>query len=183
MLLLLFHKPGGLRVAFMDEARVGLVGQQGRRLSLRGVKPLSKRQCEYKWKYLWAAVCPGSGSSVLMETDGVCTDTFNLFLKEVSKEWAGSRVLLVLDGAGYHRAKAVELPANVRLLFLPPYSPELNPVERLWQEMRTVLKGVVFNSLDQAVAAAEAKLKEYTGDKMIQLCEGYNFLGPLAFTG
>jgi transposase len=102
----------------------------------RGRSPCD-RPTEYEWAYLWAAVEPATGASVAMITPTVNTELMNLFLQGLSGTLgADEHAVLVLDNAGWHVAKALTIPANVTLLFLPPYSPELNPVERLWAWLR-----------------------------------------------
>ena len=95
------------------------------------------KQSEYEWVYLWAAVEPASGESVAMITPTVNTELMSTFLQGLSDTLdADEHAVLVLDNAGWHVSKALQIPANVTLLFLPPYSPELNPVERLWAWLR-----------------------------------------------
>lgn len=96
------------------------------------------RQTEYEWVYLWAAVEPATGASVAMITPTVDTGLMSRFLAGLSGTLApDEHAVLVLDNAGWHTADALEVPANVTLLHLPPYSPELNPVERLWAWLRS----------------------------------------------
>jgi len=121
-----------------DEARVGQQGTLTRVWARTGSRPTAIRQTEYEWVYLWAAVEPASGASVAMITPTVNTDLMNTFLKGLSETLASDEhAVLVLDNAGWHVAKALVIPANLTLLFLPPYSPELNPVERLWAWLRS----------------------------------------------
>ena len=95
------------------------------------------RQTEYEWVYLWAAVEPSTGASVAMITPTVDTALMQQFLAGLAGTLApDEHAVLVLDQAGWHVAKALRIPANVTLLFLPPYSPELNPAERLWAWLR-----------------------------------------------
>lgn len=174
MLCALLHAGGGpVRIVYADEARVGLVGCSGRRLSSRGVRPVSPAQREYKWTFLWQALCPADGAAVLMKSTHLCTLTFNYFLTAVSEKWPDCIVVLVLDGAAYHFSGGVEVPANVRLVKLPPYSPELNPVERMWLEMRRALKGTVFSTLEEAENAAIGKLDGMTEDEVKSLAAGW----------
>ena len=82
--------------------------------------------------YLFAAVNPVTGQSAALLSPTVNTDYMNAHLRIVSEQAGpGVQVLLVLDQAGWHVAKALEIPENITLLHLPPYSPELNPVERV----------------------------------------------------
>lgn len=96
------------------------------------------RQTEYEWVYLWAAVEPATGESVAMITPTVDTALMNQFLAGLSATLApDEHAILALDNAGWHVAKSLTVPANITLLPLPPYSPELNPVERLWAWLRS----------------------------------------------
>ena len=121
-----------------DEARVGQQGTLTRVWAPTGSRPTAVRQTEYEWVYLWAAVEPASGASVAMITPTVNAGLMNTFLEGLSGTLApGEHGVLVLDNAGWHVANAVRVPDNLTLLFLPAYSPELNPVERLWAYLRS----------------------------------------------
>ena len=127
-----------LRWFVQDEARIGQQGTLTRVWARTGSRPTAVRQTEYEWVYLWAAVEPASGASVAMITPTVNTALMNTFLAGLSGALApDEHAVLVLDNAGWHVAKALTVPANVTLLFLPAYSPELNPAERLWSWLRS----------------------------------------------
>jgi transposase len=81
-------------------------------------------------------VSPHDGTLDSLLLPAVHAEAMSLFLAEVSQRHPGEFILMVLDGAGWHRAKRLQVPANMRLLFLPPWSPQLNPVEHLWDEVR-----------------------------------------------
>lgn len=103
-----------------------------------GSRPMAVRQTEYEWVYLWAAVEPATGVSVAMITPTVDTGLMNTFLAGLSGILApDEHAILALDNAGWHVAKALVVPPNITLQFLPPYSPELNPTERLWNFLRS----------------------------------------------
>ncbi len=99
--------------------------------------------------YAFVAVSPNDGvmdSLILPEVSAI---TMSLFLAEVSQRHPDDAVIMCLDGAGWHRAGELKIPANMRLLLLPPYSPELNPVEDIWDELREKwFENRVFQSLD-----------------------------------
>ena len=121
-----------------DEARIGQQGTLTRVWARTGSRPTAVRQTEYEWVYLWAAVEPATGESVAMITPTVNTELMNQFLAGLSGTLAADEhAVLVLDNAGWHVANALHLPDNITLLLLPPYSPELNPAERLWQWLRS----------------------------------------------
>lgn len=121
-----------------DEARVGQQGTLTRVWARTGSRPTAVRQTEYEWVYLWAAVEPATGAAVAMITPTVNTALMNTFLAGLSGTLApGEHAVLVLDNAGWHVAKALAVPDNITLMFLPPYAPELNPAERLWAWLRS----------------------------------------------
>lgn len=103
----------------------------------RGSSPRAVRQTEYKWGYVFGAVNPLTGQSSALIAPTVNTKLMNVHLRMIAQE-AGQEVhvVLVLDGAGWHKAKELCVPASMALLLLPPYSPELMPMERVWQWMR-----------------------------------------------
>ena len=121
----------------MDEARVGQKGRLCRRWWVRGQRPPGRRDKRFEWAYLFAAVEPGTGADVALVLPEATTTTMNLFLAEFAASLpADVHAVLVLDGAGWHGARALAVPPNVTLVPLPPYSPELNPVERVWLYLR-----------------------------------------------
>jgi transposase len=121
-----------------DEARIGQQGTLTRVWARTGSRPTAVRQTEYEWVYLWAAVEPATGASVAMITPTVNTELMNTFLAGLSAALApDEHAVLVLDNAGWHVAKALRVPENITPLPLPPYAPELNPVERLWAWLRS----------------------------------------------
>ena len=121
-----------------DEARLGQQGTLTRVWARTGSRPSIVKQTEYDWVYLWAAVEPATGASVAMITPTVNTELMNQFLEGLSGTLAqDEHAILTLDNAGWHVARALKIPTNVSLLFLPAYSPELNPVERLWAWLRS----------------------------------------------
>ena len=127
-----------VEVWFQDEARIG---QQGTITSVwadKGTRPISVKQTEYEWLYLFGAVNPVNGNSAALIAPMVNTDYMNHHLRFISEQ-AGQKthVVLVLDQAGWHTAKNLIVPENVTLLYLPAYSPELNPVERLWAYLKS----------------------------------------------
>ena len=122
---------------FQDEARVGQQGTLTRVWAQRGSCPHAVRQTEYKWGYVFGAVNPLTGQSSALIAPTVNTDLMSTHLRMIAQE-AGDdvHVVLVLDGAGWHKANDLVVPDSMTPLFLPPYSPELMPMERVWQWMR-----------------------------------------------
>jgi hypothetical protein len=121
----------------MDEARVGQKGRLTHVWYQKGVRPRGPRQQGFASAYLFGAVCPERGEGVALVLPEVSTAAMNTFLAELSRSLPpGTRAGLVLDGAGWHVSEGLTVPANLTPIPLPPYSPELNPVERVWEYLR-----------------------------------------------
>ncbi len=99
--------------------------------------------------YVNAAVIPSSGHLYQEQHERMNTESFQGFLDRLSCAWADMDVVLVLDRAGWHRAKRLVWPDNIQPFFLPPYSPELNPSERLWLRSKAeVIKNKIFDEIN-----------------------------------
>ena len=103
----------------------------------RGTRPRAPRDQRYEWAYIFGAVCPGRSVTAAIIMPSANADVMSLHLAEISKNVAeGAHAALVIDGAGYHIAAKLVIPRNITLIKLPPYSPELNPVENIWAYLR-----------------------------------------------
>jgi len=123
---------------WQDEARVGQQGSLTRIWAQRGSRPPALRDQRYEWAYLFGAVCPARGVGAGLVLPHANVHAMNRHLQEVSR-WVtpGAFAVLTLDGAGWHRNGGhLVVPDNIGLLKLPPYSPELNPVENIWEYLR-----------------------------------------------
>lgn len=126
-----------LEVWFQDEARVGQQGTLTRIWARRGSRPRAPRDTRYKWSYIFGAACPARGTAAGLILPYVNAEAMGLHLEEIAKAVApGAHALLIVDGAGWHCAKALDVPDNITLLKLPPYAPELNPMENVWAYLR-----------------------------------------------
>jgi transposase len=124
-------------VWFEDEARFGQKGSLTTVWAERGTRPAAPKQTAYANLQVLTAVCPATGRAEGLVAPKLNTPVVQTFLDQLSATIpAGTHVVLVWDGAGYHVAQALRVPANMTVVGLPPYSPELNPVERLWLYLR-----------------------------------------------
>jgi transposase len=121
---------------FQDEARFGRISDCRRCWCRRPVRPLVRKMLSRQYTYVFGAVSPVDGQFDALLLPQVTTQCMQLFLDEVASRHPDDNIVMVLDGAGCHVATDLCEPANLRLLHLPPYSPELNPVEHLWDELR-----------------------------------------------
>lgn len=124
-------------VWFQDEARVGQQGTLTRIWARKGTRPRGPRDRRYKWVYIFGAVCLARSTTTALVLPQANASMLSLHLAEIGKQVApGAHAVLVLDGAGYHVAAGLVVPDNISLLILPPYAPELNPIENVWQYLR-----------------------------------------------
>lgn len=133
----------------MDESRFGLLTVQRRCLTARGIKPLVPYQHHFKNFYLFGAYSPVDGDHFTLEFPYCNSVCFEQYLKEFSAYRPQEFKIVLLDNGAFHKAKTLVIPSNVALLFLPPYSPELNPAERIWRSIKDKLANLVFDGLDR----------------------------------
>ena len=134
---------------FQDEARFGRISDIRYCWCRRPARPLVSAMVTQQYTYAYGAVSPQDGCFDSLVLPHVNSDCMQIFLDEIASRYPKDNVVMVLDGAGWHRSKNFGLPDNLRLLFLPPYSPELNPQEHLWDELREKhFHNHLFDSLD-----------------------------------
>lgn len=145
-----------IEVWFQDEARVGQKGGHAYIWSEIGSRPPMVRDNRHDSAHLFGAICPsrGVGAAIVMPT--VNTEAMNEHLKEIGAQIEdGAHAVLILDGAGWHKGGgALRIPDNISLLLLPAYSPELNPMENVWEYLRAnKLCGLVWDTYEEIVDA------------------------------
>jgi len=132
---------------FQDEARFGRINSP-HKCWVKGKRPYVYSQIVREFTYSYAAVCPFDGTLDSLVLPYVNSTGMNIFLEEVSKRHLEKNILMFLDQAGWHKSGKLTIPANVHLAYLPPYSPELNPVEHIWEELREKwFNNYTFNSM------------------------------------
>ena len=127
-----------------------------------GQRPTVPSQIVREYTYAYTAACPLDGKTVSLILPDMSTECMNVFLEELSNRYCNEHVILVFDGASSHRSKDMKVPDNISLIPLPPYSPELNPVECFWKEVKK--KGFynrVFTCMKQVEDLLEDNLKYF----------------------
>ena len=118
-----------------------------------GERPVARFKRGYKWTYLYGFVHPESGELYWLILPTVNTELFSMALNEFAKEEVGAaenkRILLVVDQAGWHTGKEVEVPEGIHLAFLPPGSPELQPAQRLWSLTNEGVANGLFEEIEE----------------------------------
>ena len=143
-----------------DEARFGRISDTRRCWCPKPVRPLCQAMVTQEYTYAYAAVSVADGDLDTLILPHVNGDCMQLFLDEVATRHPQDRIVMVLDGAGWHQSQALTPASNLRLLTLPPYSPELNPVEHLWDDLREKsFHNRVFDSIDALETHLESSLR------------------------
>ena len=157
-----FDRPAPLRLLFQDEARFGRISHTRYCWCPKPFRPLTQAMVTQEYTYVNAAISPADGvldTLILPSVNRVC---MQIFLDEIGTRHGEGNVLMVVDGAGGHRSQEIRLPCNLRLLFLPPYAPELNPAEHLWDDVREKsFHNRVFDSIESLDAHLEQALADF----------------------
>lgn len=164
-----------MRVFSQDESRFGLLTVRRRRLTARGVQPVGVIQHTFEWFYVYGVVAPTTGERFFLELPYLNAESFQLFIDAFAQAFADSLNLLLLDNSGAHTAQRLTIPANVRLVFLPPYCPELNPIERVWRDLKDDLAWQQFPNVDAQQDEVGQLLRAYDAPTL-QSLSGYVYL-------
>jgi transposase len=103
------------------------------------------------------------------------TETFQIFLNEFSKCTLDEFIILMLDNGAFHKAKELKIPENIALLFIPPYSPELNPAEKIWWKMKRAFSGKLHHTLDNVSEFIKNEVEILSNENVKSICK-YSFI-------
>jgi transposase len=141
---------------FADEARFGRMNRPRPCWAPNGTPANSFENTSREYVYLYGAVSPKGGTCVYLIMPAPDTECFQIFLETFAKKYPRQLNLLFVDEAGNHHGDELEVPTNIMLHFLPPYSPELNPQENLWDEIREkIFKNYALKSIDDVYVELE----------------------------
>lgn len=164
-----------IRYFVQDESRFGLKTLIGRLITACGIKPIGQWQWLFKAFWLYGAVEPATGEAFFLQFSHVDTQCYQRFLDDFSKAYPGTLNILQVDNGRFHTSNDLIVPENLILLFQPPYCPELNPIERLWEHLKADLKWASFKSLELLQAKIDQLLAELT-PQVIASITGYSFI-------
>jgi putative transposase len=135
-------------VCSQDESRFGLLTVRRRRLTACGVQPVGLIQHVFEWFSVDGAVAPTTGERFFLEWPYLNADMLPLFIDALAQTFPDSLTILLLDHSGAHTAQGLHWPAHVRYVRLPPYCPELSPIERVWRDVKADIAWRQFPALD-----------------------------------
>lgn len=163
-------------VFFEDEGRFGRISREMYCWVKKDMVPSVARQMVREYIYAYSAIAPQTGDCFSMIAPCCNTEAMNCFLNQLTNHYTNYRIILLLDKAGWHISKNISPTENLLLMHLPPYSPELNPVELLWREIRRkYFHNKIFNSLDEVEDTLSIALASYhkNSEAVKQLARGY----------
>lgn len=164
-----------MRYLCEDETRMGLKSDTGKVITAAGVKPVVQVQWQRDNFWLYGVVEPLSGWHFTQEYSHLDTEHFQQFIDALSQQLGDDIAVIQLDQAGAHVTSALRWAENLIPLCQPAYSPELNPIERVWQFIKAHLKGVRFATLQQLRARLAQILAQITPERIISL-SSYDFI-------
>lgn len=161
---------------FEDEARFGRISREMACWVKSGMIPSVSRQMIREYIYAYSAISPQTGDCYSMISPYCNTEAMNEFLQQVSSHYDNYRIIMILDKAGWHISSTLKIANNIQLMHLAPYSPELNPVELLWREIRRkYFHNNIFSSLDEVETVLQTALAACHSNKnaIQQLASGF----------
>lgn len=166
-------------IYFEDESRFGLFTRNGRALTAKGIKPVCPYQHKFENLYLFGAFSPINGSSLLLEMPYCNTDTFQVFLDNLSQLNKEEFKIVVLDNGAFHKAKRLLIPPDIGLIFLPAYSPELNPAEQIWRLLKKSICNKAFYTLNELSDHLATVIQNKITVDSVKSITGYPLFYPL----
>jgi hypothetical protein len=167
------NKP--LRYLCEDETRLGLHTIPGQLITLKGVKPVGAVQWKRDNFYLYGVVEPLNGDSFFYEFSHLDSSCYQHFIEMVSAHWSDSVVVLQMDQGKFHSARDLDWPENIIPIFQPAHSPELNPIERVWEHLKAQLQWENCQSLKQLRLKLSDLLEKLT-PQLIASLTGWEFI-------
>ena len=169
-----------LKVMFQDEARFGRINEPRRCWCRPGFRPRVGRQIVREYVYAYGAFSPKDGEADFLILPFMDAENMNLFLKELSIRHMDEFILLICDKAPCHSKGTLNVPENIRLSYLPPYCPELNPSENMWDEIREkFFTNLVFDSLDAVMDKLEEAMIFYQqSPQIVKSITSFNWIKP-----
>ena len=154
-----------IRLMFQDEARFGRMARIRRCWAPAPLRPTVRNGYERQFTYVYGAVSPLQGQLDWSLSPKMNTEQMKGFLLQVSQSHPAEFIVMVVDGASSHKAKELSVPENIRLLSLPGYSPELNPEEHIWDELREkAFPNAVLDDMDLVVQRLREGLNSLASD-------------------
>ena len=140
-----------VRLMFEDEAAFGRINKPKYCWCDDGIRPIVPSQHIREYRYTYGSVEPLTGDSFFLVLPYNNSDCMNIYLDNLSKHYIDDHIVLVCDRGSWHTSKILEVPENIQLFYIPPATPEMNPIEQIWKELRKGFKNELFRTLENVV--------------------------------
>ena len=174
------HNQANIVYWCQDKTRLGFRTESGKKITLKGVKPQQKLQWHYDYYYIYGLIEPMGGRSFFYEFSHFNSDCMEVFLQQFQQENQEQIHIIQLDNASIHTAKKLKVPENIILLFQPPYCPEVNPIERVWEYIKYRLRSLWYEDLYDVKEQVAAILSSLTEEIIISLTKWDYFVDALS---
>lgn len=158
-----------------DESRLGVQTIRRRRITACGITPVGHFQHRFENFYLYGAIAPGSGDGYFLGLPALNAAQFQVFLDEFADARPQTLNVLLLDNSRCHTAASLVVPTNIVLVFQPPYTPEVNPAERVWRQLKDELAWSCWADLAALQTRIVERVQAWTAD-MLQTLTAYPFI-------
>jgi transposase len=165
-----------IMVLTQDESRLGLMPVIRRQITAKGIKPIQKVQFQFESYYLYGAVEPLTGDAFYLELPGLNSTCFQLYLDELSHYFKEYFLIMLTDNASPHKAKKLIIPDNMIFLPFPAYCPELNPIERLWQYIKSRIDFALIKTMEDLKLRVADILKKECPESVVASITGYSYI-------
>jgi len=159
-----------INLYFQDESRFGLLTVLRRMITAKGIKPVAPYLHRFDNLYLFGAFSPISGDKYLLEMPYCNSHTFQIFIDYMAVLKPEEFKVLILDNGAFHHASSLKIPPNMAFIFLPPYSPELYPAEKIWRYFKDRVSMIAYNSLEMLQEQLSAITDQLKDDTIKSIC-------------
>ena len=159
-----------INLFFEDESRFGLLTVLRRMITARGVKPVAPFLHRFDNLYLFGAFSPITGDRHLLEMPYCNSYTFQVFIDYMAAQKPDEFKILILDNGSFHHAASLKIPDNMAFIFLPPYSPELNPAEKIWRHYKDRVSMTAYNNIEMLQERIYEITKELDNKTVKSIC-------------
>lgn len=152
---------------YQDEAGFGRISKLGSCWAPKGVRPSVASHHIREYRYCYGSVDAHTGESFFLIAGRCNSDWMNEFLQQLSNAYPDDYIILVMDNAVWHKSQALTIPENIEFTFIPPYTPEMNPIEQVWAEIRKRgFKNNIFKSLEAVIDNLQEVIRKLTASSL-----------------
>ncbi len=148
----------------------------GKALTSIGIRPVVNYQHRFETTYLYGCYSPIDGNSFVWEINGVSCEIFEKYIHAFSKFKPHEYKIVIIDNAGFHSTKNISIPDNIHLIRIPPYSPELNPSEQVWQFIKNRYKNILFDNMSNLKKWLHKTVRNMNNKTIMSITSNHHYL-------